>query len=129
MRRAAPYGFAEVGHQLSAHIARAGKAAVVEAVEIELEGFALDDVGCFAGDGEIHQGHLWLAPQVEPRDLIRRPQVGAKKRQPVVLQSDLGTLGRARQRKEQGRVVLVDIGRALAQGRLLGLRRKSHAIK
>gem|GEM_PF-6611219 len=127
--RAAPYGFADIGQQLGPHLIGRAKAAVVEAVEVELEGLALDDVGCFAGNREAHQRDLGLAAQVEPGDFIGRPQVGAKKGQLVGLQADLVALGLAGQREEQGRVVLVDVGGALAQGRLLGRRGDGHAVE
>ena len=122
---AAPCGFGQVGAQACQHFAGVGKAAVVEAVQVELEGLALDQIGRFAGDGEVHQCHLRLAAQIEPGQLESRPQVCAKERW-VAACADFLTLGQAGNGKEQGGVVLIDIGRAFAQLRLF---RSIHGTK
>ena len=70
---AAPCGFGQVGAQARQNFAGIRKAAVVEAVEVELEGLALNQVGRLARDGEVHQCHLWLAAQIEPGQLKRSP--------------------------------------------------------
>ena len=112
--RAAPHGFADVGTQAGLHLAGIAKAGVVEAVEVELERLALNDVGRLARDGEVHQRHLGLAAQVEPRHLKRRPQIGPEKGRNIG-NADLGPLARAWDGKEQRRVVLVRVGRGFAQ--------------
>ena len=53
----------------------------VEAVQVELEGLALDDVGRFAGNGEVRDGQLRLAARVEPAQFEGGPEVGAEEGQ------------------------------------------------
>ena len=121
-RRAAPDSFGDIGAQLGLDFADVAKEAVVEAVQVELEGLALHQIRRFAGNREMHQGYLGLAAQVQPRQLIGRPQVSAKKRG-VGASANFFALGQAGQREQQRRVVLVNIGRGLAQ---LGLFRSIH---
>ena len=117
--RAAPHGFADVGTQAGLHLAGIAKAGVVEAVEVELERLALNDVGRLARDGEVHQRHLGLAAQVEPRHLKRRPQIGPEEGWDIG-NADLGPLVCAWDGKEQRRVVLVGVVRGFAQLGLFG---------
>ena len=56
------------------------KRRIAEAVEVELERLALDDVRRFARHRDVRDGHLGLATRREPAQLEGRPQVGAEKR-------------------------------------------------
>ncbi len=67
-----------------------------------------------ARHGDVRQRHLRLALGVEPAQLERGPQIGAEKRH-AAGEADLAPLGLARQRVQQRGVVLVDIGRGLAE--------------
>ena len=118
LRGAAPRGLGEVGAQACLHGLNVGEAGVVEAVEVQLERFAFDDVGRLAGHGNVCQCHLGLAALVEPRQFERGPQIGTHERR-TARDTDLGPLARARQGKQQRGIVLVDIGRRLAQGGLV----------
>jgi hypothetical protein len=109
----APHRLTEVGAQTFLDGVRADKAAVVEAVEVELERLALDDVVAFAGHREVRQRHLRLAAQIEPAELVGRPHIGAQKRRRAH-NPQLGAFAGARYRKQQRGIVLVNIGGGLA---------------
>ena len=106
---AAPHRLTEVGAQTFLDGIEVDKAAVVEAVEVELERLALDDVVAFAGHREVRQRHLRLATQIEPAELIGRPHVRPQKRRRSH-QPELGAFAGARYRKQQRGIVLVNIG-------------------
>ena len=117
---AAPQRFGQVGAQACLDFGRVGQAGVVEAVEVELERLALDEIGGLAGNREMHERHLRLAAQVEPGQLEGRPQVGAEEGHLSALNADFFALGRAGQGEQQRGGVLVDVGGAFAQLGLFG---------
>ena len=114
-----PDGGADVGAQTIAHLIDGFKTGVVEAVEVELEGLALHNVGALCGNREVHQCHLRLALGVEPGDFKRRPQISPKKHR-TTGHTDLVALGLARYREQQAGIVLVHIAAGFAQLRLFG---------
>jgi hypothetical protein len=112
MRHAAPGGFADVGAQPRLYGGGVGKPGVVETVQVKLERLILDNIRRLAGHGEMRQ--LRLAAQVQPAQLERSPQVGAKKRRRDA-HANFFALGQAQNRKQQRRLVLVHISRRFAQ--------------
>jgi len=115
----APGGLTEVGPQPGLHLGGVTETGVVEAVEVQLERLALDDVGAFAGHGDMGDGHLGLAAQIEPRQLEGGPQVGPEEGR-VTVDADLLALAKAWDREQQIGLVLVDVGRGLAELGLFG---------
>jgi hypothetical protein len=88
---------------------------VVETVEVELEGFTLNDVGALTGNGEMRQSHLGLAAQIKPTQLKRRPHIGTKKwGWRMGFKSKFFPFGCAGDGEQQGCVVAVGVGRGFA---------------
>ncbi len=77
--RTAPRGLADVRPDARLHLCGIRESRVVEAVQVELERLALDDVGGLAGNGDVREGDLRLAAQVQPRQLEGGPQVRPEK--------------------------------------------------
>ena len=116
----APNRLVHVGLQKCEHRLCIRKLGVIEAVEVELERFTLNDVGALTGNREVGQCHLGLAAQIKPTQFKRRPHVGAEKwRWRVSVKTNFFPFACAGNREQQGRVVPVCIRRRFAQGRLL----------
>ena len=111
---------AEAGRQVRAQQFQQGLGAaepgLVEGVQVQLEGFRFDDVGRVGRHREGGDRHLRLAAQVQPRDFVGIPQIEAEKRQ-AGADPEFVALGSTRDRKQQRRVVLADIGGRLAERR------------
>src|SRR5579863_4083002 len=90
-----------------------------ERAEIQLERLRLDDVRRLGRHVERRDRDLWLAARIQPRELIRVPDIGAEERQ---LRTDADRLARlvARNRKEQRRVVLLGVRGGFAERGLFG---------
>ena len=58
-----------------------------------------------------------LAARIKPRQLVRSPQVAARERQRIS-ETELGTLLRARYRKELRRIVCIGIAGRMSERRL-----------
>ena len=114
-----PNGLTDVGTQSGLDGIHTGKPRVVEAVEVQLERLAFNDVQRLARDGEMHQRKLGFAPLVQPTELKRRPHVGTQKRQ-LTGKANLLPFGQTWNREQQRRVVLVNVGCRLTQLRLIG---------
>ena len=112
--RLTPNAFAQISPQHRFYRFCVGKAGVIKAVEVELEGLAFDDVGRVARHGKVGQRHLRFAAQIEPAQLKSGPHVGTHERGRAC-NADLGTLARAGNGKQQGGVVLVDVVRGFAE--------------
>ncbi len=64
--RTAPRGLADVRPDARLHFRGIRESRVVEAVQVELERLALDDVGRLAGHGDVRERDLRFAAQVQP---------------------------------------------------------------
>ena len=97
---AAPGRLVQVCTQVRQHGSGISKHRVVEAVEVELERLALDDVGRFAGHGDVRQRHLRFAAWPKPAELKSSPNISAQKRQRS-RQPEFGALGLAGDRVQK----------------------------
>src|SRR5690606_11741604 len=91
----------------------------VERVEVELERLGFDQVRGRGGYGESGGGDQRLAARVQPRQFVGVPAVVAGERQRAVHRQPLAT-GGARDREQQGRVVVRGVGDFATEQRVFG---------
>ena len=108
-----------VSHAIT-HRLHIDKARGIETVEVQLQRFTFNDVSAFCGHRDVRNGHLRLALQIEPRELKRSPQICTKENRRTY-NAQLFALDSTGNWKQQGRIVLIDIGAVFAQLRLLWL--------
>ncbi len=92
---------------------RAVEAGLVERVQVQLERLGLDDVGRIGRHREAGDGHLRLAPLVQPRQFIGVPDVDPEEGQRT-LQAQLVALALARDGEQQFGRVIGAVGGSLA---------------
>ena len=102
----------EIAREACLHFADVDDAFLMVAAKIELEGFRFDDVGCRRRNAELGERDVWLAVRIEPRELVSVPDVDAVKRQrSIAIDADRRALRRARDRKQEARIVAIRIDR------------------
>ena len=85
-------------------------------------------LGVSQGTVKCADGELRLAARIEPAQLERGPQVGAEERQPGLVDAHGRALRGPCDREQLGRVVVVGVGRAAPELRLLRLVVQRHAV-
>ena len=93
-------------------------AGLVEGVEIELERLGFDEVRAGGRHRDLADGDHGFAFGIEPRELVQGPDIAALERQ-LAAKTEVVAVQTAGHRLQQGRGVLADVGRLLAQAQPL----------
>src|SRR5690606_10291863 len=94
----------DICHDLSGQFSVIFEFCLVKTVQIQLEGFGLNDVGCLCTVIKKNAASLWFAVAVQPGDFIASPAVLAGKRQRCFRWPEIARC-LSRYGNEQGRIV------------------------